>query len=99
MENVDLTQQVGLSRPLQIERGIHGIALDRRSGIAFLPGEVLGRGLVGGAGAIRLGDIGRYLYGRDRIENARFGRIIRSRALAAYRLFTTRNGQYPCIST
>ncbi|MCH6587166.1 MAG: hypothetical protein IH805_02470, partial [Proteobacteria bacterium] len=83
VETVEPGDRVGLSRPVEMERGVHGLAFDKASGIAFLPGEVLVHTLVDSDGEIQIGNIARYLGG------SRFGSVLRAPHEAWYRLFIT----------
>lgn len=64
---VDVVDQVGESQlveprgPLDFERGLEGVAFESRSGLAFLPEEVVVRTLVTSDNEIRAGNLDKYL--------------------------------------
>jgi hypothetical protein len=75
--------------PLTVERGIHGVAFDRGTGVALLPGEVLARILLNRRLVLERERIEGCLEGRDPSLVDRFREALRRPRVDLF-LFTTR---------
>jgi len=91
VDRVDASDRVDFRPPLAMARGIHGLAFDRRSGVAFLPGVLMAEDLVNDALEVQPRRMLDYLRGTNDELAERFTRMLQPRTPVPYRFFTTRS--------
>jgi len=82
-------ERTDVTPPMPLERGLHGIAFSRASGLAFLPSEVLAHDLIDADRAIKPRRMLAYLNARNPTLGDRFLSLIKPRTPTPYRFFTT----------